>query len=251
MLLIIVGGVKLMHFTGNGTPATAEAAVAPVPVRMVEMRPPPQEDVPTPTRVASKPAPTKAIASRMRMPAPRSATPPVSVAAPARATEPLGGAYIDEHHGFSMRFPSSWSVRTFAGNPWVLDCADGPAGIISIGFSPFPIGFTADSISPDAVARRIKRLPDTTLHTQGYATIDGRKSLWSKSTGPVAMSTGAPRMTRVNYIVPLNDGRVMELRLAATPDRFEQLMPTMRAAVASFKVMPLRKASVTVRAAGR
>jgi hypothetical protein len=245
MLLIIAGGVKLMHSNGNATPATAEAAAAPVPTHMVEISPPPVQDVSTHTPVASTPSPTKPIATRVRPPAPRTATPP------ARAAEPLGGAYIDEHHGFSMRFPSSWSVRTFAGNPWVLDCADGPAGIISIGFSPFPIGFTADSISPDAVARRIKRLPDTTLHTQGYATIDGRKSLWSKSTGPVAMSTGAPRMTRVNYIVPLNDGRVMELRLAATPDRFEQLMPTMRAAVASFKVMPLRKASVTVRAAGR
>ncbi len=150
-----------------------------------------------------------------------------------------------------MRFPATWSVRAFAGKPWVLDSADGPAVLISIGFSPFPVGFTADSISPDAVARRIKRLPDTTLHAQGYATIAGKKSLWSKSTGPLAMSNGTPRMTRVNYIVPLNDGRVMELRLAATPERFEQLMPTMRAAVSSFRLLENRTTSVTLAAGGR
>ena len=120
----------------------------------------------------------------------------------------------------------------------MLDCGDGRVGLLSIGFSPFPADFTAENIPPEWVARRIKKRNDTTLHSQGYALIAGKKALWSKSTGPLPMSNGEPKMTRVNYIVPLGDGRVMELRIAATPELFEQLMPTLRQSVESFKVLP-------------
>jgi hypothetical protein len=138
-----------------------------------------------------------------------------------------------------MRFPIGWAMRSFSGEPWVLDCGDGHVGLISIGFSAFPNDFTADNIPPEWVARRIKKRGDTQLHSQGYAMIAGKKALWSKSTGPLPMSGGnSPKMTRVNYIIPLNDGRVMELRIAATPEQFDQLMPTMRAAVESFKLIP-------------
>ena len=150
----------------------------------------------------------------------------------------LGPVFLDENNGFAMRFPAGWAIRTFSGEPWVLDCGDGRLGLLSIGFSPFPADFTADNIPPEWVARRIKKRDGTTLHSQGFALIAGKKSLWSKSTGPLALTSGTPKMTRVNYIIPLNDGRVMELRIAATPDLFEQLMPTMRASVESFKLLP-------------
>jgi hypothetical protein len=179
-------------------------------------------EVPTRAEMLQKPP--------QRMPATRPVPAPLSDSL-------LGPTFIDETNGFAMRFPAGWAMRSFSGEPWVLDCGDGRVGLISIGFSAFPNDFTADNIPPEWVARRIKKRGDTTLHSQGYAMIGGKKALWSKSTGPLPMSSGSPKMTRVNYIVPLQDGRVMELRIAATPDTFDQLMPTMRAAVESFKVI--------------
>ena len=67
--------------------------------------------------------------------------------------------------------------------------------------------------------------------------MDGKKAIWSKSTGPLPTTTGTPRMTRVQYIVPLQDGRVLELRVAAPPDQFELLAPTMGKALATFKII--------------
>ena len=160
------------------------------------------------------------------------------VPAPAPAApDPLGGTFIDEHHGFSLRLPVGWSVRSFAGEPWVLDCGDGRTALISIGFSPFPAEFTADNIPPEWVARRITKRPDTVLHAQGTAVIQGKKALWSKSTGPLPMSHSQPHMTRQTYIVPLNDGRVMEIRLAAAPEQFERLAIIMKKSVASLRLL--------------
>jgi hypothetical protein len=147
---------------------------------------------------------------------------------------PLGPLYIDETNGFSIRFPAGWLIRTFNGDPWVIDAGDARVGLISIGFAPFPDGFTTESIPPDMIARKIKRRDDTTLHAQGYGMIGGRKALWSKSTGPLPMSHASPRMTRVNYILPLGDGRVLELRVAAAPELFDKLVPVMRKAVETF-----------------
>ena len=166
------------------------------------------------------------------------ATAPVASARTRRATtipaNPLGALYIDEVNGFSIRFPAAWQIRTFDGDPWVIDAGDGRVGLISVGFGPFPDNFTVDSIPPDWVAKKIKRKGDTTLHAQGYAMVGGRKALWSKSTGPLPMSHASPRMTRVNYILPLGDGRVLELRVAAAPELFDKLVPVMRKAVETF-----------------
>ena len=79
-----------------------------------------------------------------------------------------------------------------SGEPWVLDCGNGSTALISIGFSPFPAEFTADNIPPEWVARRIKKRNDTTLHSQGYAMIAGKKALWSKSSGPLGGSDRHP-----------------------------------------------------------
>ena len=151
-----------------------------------------------------------------------------------RPADALGSLYIDDTNGFSIRFPAGWLIRTFDGDPWVIDVGDGRVALISVGFAPFPDGFTAESIPPDWIAKKIKRKADTTLHAQGYAMISGRKALWSKSTGPLPMSNSSPRMTRVNYILPLGDGRVLELRVAASPEQFDRLVPVMRKSVETF-----------------
>ena len=184
-----------------------------------------------PTTVAPGKNDNTAVTSTAAAPAPKSAANGV-------ATDALGATFCDETNGYSMRFPAGWSMRSFNGDPWVLDCGDGRVALISIGFSPFPAGFTADNIPPEWIARRIRKRRDTVLHGQGYATVAGRKALWSKSTGPLPMTNSTPRMTRVNYILPLADGRVVELRIAAAPDQFDRIFPTMKRAVQTFQLTP-------------
>jgi hypothetical protein len=137
-----------------------------------------------------------------------------------------------------MRFPAGWSIRTFPGDPWVLDAGDVKSGLISIGFSPCPSDITADKLLPETIARRIKRRPNTTLHAQGRCDITGRKAIWSKSTGPIPMTNAEPIMTRVQYIIPLGDGRVLELRVAAPPDRFDATTSLMKRSLDSFAIIP-------------
>jgi len=50
------------------------------------------------------------------------------------------------------------------------------------------------------------------------------------------MITSTPKMTRVNYILPLPDGRVVEIRIAAAPDQFDRIFPTMKRAVQTFQL---------------
>jgi hypothetical protein len=164
-------------------------------------------------------------------------------------SDPLGALYIDETNGFSVRFPAGWVIRTFNGDPWKVDVGDGRVGLISVGFSPFPEAFTTDSIPPDWIARKIKKRQDTTLHGQGYAMVGGRKALWSKSTGPLPMTNAAPRMTRVNYVMPIGDGRILELRVAASPEQFDRLVPVMKRAVETFKLQPPGSAAAAAAAA--
>ena len=199
-----------------------------------------------PTRVAAAAKPTTA-------PAPiAAAKKPTAAAATASrvVADPLGPVFIDETNGYSVRFPAGWSIRTFNGEPWVIDSGDGRSGLISIGFSPFPNGFTTESIPPEWIARRIKRRADTVLHGQGYSTVAGKRALWSKSTGPLPMTHANPRMTRVNYILPTGDGRVLELRVAAAPDQFDRLVPVMKRAVETFRLVPASNPE-PVAAAGR
>ena len=48
-------------------------------------------------------------------------------------------------------------------------------------------------------------------------------------------------MTRVNYIMPLGDGRVLELRVAASPEQFDRLVPVMKKAVETFALQTPRR----------
>ncbi len=158
----------------------------------------------------------------------------------------LGPAYVDVAHGFSVRFPDGWSIRTFVADPWVLDCGDAGKAIISIGFCPCPVDVTADRLLPEAIARRIKKTAGTTLLAEGHAQIGGRKALWFKSTGPLPMTNGSPLMTRVQYIVPLGDGRLLELRLAAPPTMFAALSTLMKQTVDTFTIIPRPGTPATV-----
>ena len=194
---------------------------------------------------AAKPDAAVAATGTAKKPAVVAATPataPIASAAAkaakptSRPAEAVGSLYIDETHGFSVRFPAGWVIRTFDGDPWVIDAGDVRVGLISVGFSPFPEGFTTESIPPDWIAKKIRKRHDTTLHGQGYGMIGGRKALWSKSTGPLPMTNGAPRMTRVNYVLPIGDGRILELRVAASPEQFDRLVPVMKKAVETFKL---------------
>ena len=168
----------------------------------------------------------------------------------------LGAAYVDVGNGYSVRFPEGWAIRTFHADPWVLDCGDAASGIISIGFTPCPADVTADRLLPEAIARRIRKTPGTTLLGQGRTLLGGHKALWFKSTGPLLMTNGSPTMTRVQYIVPLGDGRLMQLRLAAPPQMFASLSSTMKQTIDTFTIIPRpgippRRSSTTYKCRGR
>ena len=105
---------------------------------------------------------------------------------------------------------------------------------------PTPIVFCSRAPLTCRIARRIKKRPNTTLLDQGRNLVAGKQSLWFKSTGPLPMSNGSPVMTRVQYIVPLGDGRVLEARLAAPPDHFDNIVTLMRQALQTLKITPRR-----------
>ena len=193
----------------------------------------PAEAAPTSTVAKTTAASAAAPGAAAKKPSAPTTAP---VAAARAKADPLGALYIDETNGFSIRFPAGWVMRTFDGEPWVIDVGDGRVGLISVGFAPFPEALTTENIPPDWVAKKIRKRHDTTLHGQGYAMIGGRKALWSKSTGPLPMTHAAPRMTRVNYVLPIGDGRVLELRVAAAPEQFDRLVPVMRKSVGTFKL---------------
>jgi hypothetical protein len=228
---LTVVGTKLLWPSVATAPETKRPVASKMVVKAKSSAAAATETAEKPARVATtkKPAATTPAAG-----APVAST--KSKSAQTTATQQLGALYIDDANGFSIRFPAGWSLRSFKGEPWVIDAGDGRVGLISVGFSPFPDGFTTDSIPPDWIARKIKRRTDTVLHGQGYATIGGRKALWSKSTGPLPMTHANPRMTRVNYILPIGDGRVLELRVAAAPEQFDGLVPVMKKAVETFKL---------------
>ena len=151
----------------------------------------------------------------------------------------LGPAYSDETNGFSIRFPSGWQIKTFANaNPWVIDASDGRDAIISVGFAPFPKDAKAEHVKLDMMASTIRSEPQTTLHGQGYGAVDGRRAVWAHATGPLPMTDAAPQMTRMHYLVPLQDGRALELRLAARPEKYEQLLDLMKQSANTFKLLP-------------
>ncbi len=161
-------------------------------------------------------------------------------AAPGSVTDGLGPVFVDDANGYYMRFPAAWSIRKFDGEPWVIECGDGKSALMSVGFSPFPAEYTADNIPLDWVARRVKKRPDTVLNAQGYATIMGRKAIWSKSTGPMQMGGNQVKVVRTTYIIPLGDGRIAEIRIAAAPEQFDKIANVMKNAVSTFRLVPKR-----------
>ena len=219
MVLLAAGAGWYFFFSDSSRPSAAMAAP-------VEPHQQPKRKPTTKRAAATKPAATQQVSQSPKKQAP---TP---------AADPLAQPYVDLEHGFSIRFPKNWPIRSFNDAPWILDCGDANAGLISIGFSPCPREITADQLLPEAIARRIKRRPNTTLIAQGKTTIAGKKALWSKSVGPLPMTNGSPRMTRVQYIVPLQDGRVLELRVAVTPQAFDLLAPLMQKSIATFTLTP-------------
>jgi hypothetical protein len=110
--------------------------------------------------------------------------------------------------------------------------------MISIGFTPCPVEVTADHLLPEGIARRIKKRPSTKLLDQGKTQTAGRKSLWFKSTGPMPLTSGSPVMTRIEYIVPLGDGRALDVRLAAPPNQFESLSNLMKSSIDTLMILP-------------
>jgi len=44
-------------------------------------------------------------------------------------------------------------------------------------------------------------------------------------------------MTAVHYLLPLQDGRALELRLAATPEKFNELGPRMKQSLDTLKLL--------------
>jgi hypothetical protein len=138
-----------------------------------------------------------------------------------------------------VRFPAGWQIKTFANaKPWVLDASDGRDAMISVGFASFPKDVKAEQIKPELMGQSIRSQPNTTLHETGFGAVDGRKALWAHSTGPLPMTTANPQMTRIHYLVPLQDGRALELRLAARPEKFEQLLAVMKQSAETFHLLP-------------
>jgi len=169
-----------------------------------------------------------------------------STQAPGAVTDGLGPVFVDDANSYYMRFPASWSIRKFDGEPWVVECGDGRSALISVGFSAFPAEYTADDVNLEWVARRIKKRPDTQLVAQGYATIMNRKAVWSKSVGPMQMGGNSVKVVRTTYILPLGDGRVAEIRIAASPETYEKISGLMKNAVSTFRLVPKRAPETTV-----
>jgi hypothetical protein len=120
---------------------------------------------------------------------------------------------------------------------WVLDATDGHAAVISVGFSKCPPTLSVDQIAPEKRTRSLQGRSGTVVQATGYATIAGRRCLWHKYTGPISRPDGNPRMTAVHYLLPLQDGRALEVRLAATPEKFNEMAPGMKQSLESFKLV--------------
>jgi hypothetical protein len=177
-------------------------------------------------------------ASKPSLDAPKPVALPTPAPKPpaAPASDPLGPEYLDTVNGFTVRLPRGWQIRTFTGDVWILDCGDPSEGMISIGFSRCPTSVSVDNLLPETMARRIRRNPGTTLQEIGRETIAEREALWAKFTGPLHMSNASPRMMRIHYLIPLQDGRALELRAAAPPARFHLMLPLMKQSLATFRL---------------
>ena len=150
----------------------------------------------------------------------------------------LGPKYLDPMNGYSIQFPAGWRYRTsHDGGNWVLDATDGAGGIISLGFSAFPPDITAERVNRDLITQALKGQRGTVVHGEGFATLAGRECVWHRYTGRIPRRDGNPRMTVVHYLLPLQDGRAMEVRAAAVPERFRELAPKMKQSIESLSLV--------------
>lgn len=157
-----------------------------------------------------------------------------------KPAEPLSDRYVDNANGFSMQFPIGWTSRTFAsGEPWFVDVSDGKTGLISVGFSPFPSSAGLDQLKAQGLKNHLQARHDTKFTSDGVGSVDGQPGRWIHYTGPVDTSTGRQVLEVVHYYVPLHDGRMLELRLAAAPSQFGKLAPLLKKSAATLKLMPL------------
>ena len=174
------------------------------------------------------------------------ATPPAKGKAPAapRAMSALGARYTDRAGGYSVQFPVGWTSRPLKDGCWVIDASDGQAAAISVGFSRFPAAVSVDQLVPEKVTKGLQKRAGTVVHASGFGSVAGRRCVWHKYTGPVSRPEGNARMTVVHYLLPLQDGRALEVRVAATPERFGEMAPRMKQSLDSFKLLtPVASAS--------
>jgi hypothetical protein len=252
---VLVVLIKTLLSTPNATdatPAPPAPALASTAVRKPVPAPssaPVRKSASNETVVSFTPRPIVVAAPRSQKPAASVATAeapkakPAVTAAPATAPiaktpSPLGPRYIDKDSGYSVQFPADWHFRTPADNgTWVFEASDGNAAVISVGFSRLAANVTIDQVSPERVSRALQKRQGTTVHAWGYTTIAGRRCLWHRYTGPVARFEGTVRMTAIHYLIPLQDGRALEIRLAAAPEKFNELGPRMKQSVDTFKLL--------------
>lgn len=167
-------------------------------------------------------------------------TPSNAPVAKAPADRDLADLYTDHANGYAIRFPAGWSSTQFTGgDPWFVEVSDGKAGLVSVGFSPFPASAGLEQLKPGSLAAHLQAQRHTNVEAQGIGTIDGQKCLWFKYTGPVKSATGEQPMTVIHYYLPLHDGRMLELRLAAVPDAFPKLAPVLKKSAATMKLLPM------------
>jgi hypothetical protein len=201
-----------------------------------------------PASVASA-APAKPAAPQRTKATPVAAAPAVKAPA-ARPGSPLGPRYADKTTGYSVQFPAGWTYKTFTdGQGWIIDATDGRSAVMSVGFSPFPAHITVDEVVTAKVTKGLQSRPGTVVHATGYAVVGGRRSLWHKYTGPIPRTDGNSRMTVVHYLMPLQDGRALEVRVAAMPEKFNEMAPRMKQSLDSFKLLAAAPDPRTAKAA--
>jgi hypothetical protein len=225
-------------------PEPAVAVPAPAPARPLAAPKIAKPKAPVADASVNKPAPAKPNQARAATAPQRAKVTPVAPAsapakaAPARPGSPLGPRYADKSSGYSVQFPAGWTYKTFDDDQcWVIDATDGQSAVMSVGFSQFPSHVTVDQIVVAKVTKGLQGRAGTVVHGSGYATVGGRRSLWHKYTGPIPRTDGKPRMTAVHYLLPLQDGRALEVRVAATPEKFNEMAPRMKQSLDSFKLL--------------
>lgn len=246
-------------------PAPVLAAATPVPApaspaTATAARPQPRVTAPprssAPSAAASKPqsgavaaesVSKKQVAAVAGEAKPQAAVPSVAAPAPVakagaaarpeRRPAVLGPRYADKASGYSIQLPAGWASKPLKDGCWVLDASDGQTAAITIGFSKFPATMSVDEVVPEKVSRGIQKRTGTVVHSTGYSSIAGRRCLWHKYTGPVSRPGGNTRMTTVHYLLPLQDGRALEVKVAATPEKFGQMAPRMKKSLDSFKLL--------------